>query len=68
MPTVFFAVFSHNQISQNVTVTSSILAYLFIGQKGFIGELGERGAPGFDGIQGKKGESGNPGILGFTGK
>lgn len=64
MPTVFFAVFMTVQTSQNVT----ILAYLFIGQKGFVGELGERGTPGFDGIQGKKGESGNPGISGFAGK
>lgn len=54
--------------NKNVTITSSILAYLFIGQRGFIGDIGERGAPGFDGIQGKKGESGNSGIPGFAGQ
>lgn len=58
----------YSQTSQNVTITSSSLAYLFIGQKGFIGELGDRGEPGSDGIHGKKGESGNSGIPGFGGK
>lgn len=68
MPTMFFAVFVHSQTSQIVTITSSILSYLFIGQKGFIGELGESGEPGADGIQGKRGEPGTSGISGFAGK
>lgn len=67
MPAVLFAGFTHNQTTQNV-INVTILSYLFIGQKGFVGELGERGTPGFDGIQGKKGGSGNAGISGFTGK
>lgn len=65
---MFFAVFKYSPTSQNVTITSSILFYLFIGQKGFIGEVGERGSAGFDGIQGKKGASGDSGISGFAGK
>lgn len=65
---VFFDVFMYSQTLQNVKITSSILAYLFTGQKGLIGELGERGALGSDGIQGKKGESGDSGIAGFAGK